>query len=417
MLAAVISDTSFVGVWFLEIVACFFALHFAYKILALNIKKGIYCWVALFAVIIYSCASFYYGDTVEELCLPFFMYALYLTEQLFANQREITNKEFFVIGITSGCIFWMKYSILGYYVGWFIIPVYLMIKNGDYKKLLESIEAIATGVLVVTIPIIAFFTINGALNDLLHVYFYENIITYSSSPSGNSLWIILRNLLGGAHVFLKYAPVPLFVILAGMVLRGRKDWCSGLHIAFTFFVCSLGVFCGGQGILYYPFALMALVLIGIAEIAIVVESKTCVVSNKYTAMPLIVIVLAGICTFALSTNTSLLKIKYEDMPQYKFKEIICEKENPTLLNYGFIDGGFFAACNIIPNCKYFCQINVPSQEMYDGQQRIIDEGGVDFVVTRNEELKSDNYQLVSTANHFVEGSVKTFYLYELKSMK
>ena len=74
-------------------------------------------------------------------------------------------------------------------------------------------------------------------------------------------------------------------------------------------------------------------------------------------------------------------------PQFQFASYIKSSgiENPTLLNYGFIDQGFYLAAGISPVNKYFCRVNIPYDalpEMYDQQKELIDEKIVDFVVVR-----------------------------------
>ena len=59
-----------------------------------------------------------------------------------------------------------------------------------------------------------------------------------------------------------------------------------------------------------------------------------------------------IIAFALlaTPNRYLMSYKKEELPQYKFAEKIKQSgiENPTLLNYGFLDGGFYTASGILP---------------------------------------------------------------------
>ncbi len=69
--------------------------------------------------------------------------------------------------------------------------------------------------------------------------------------------------------------------------------------------------------------------------------------------------------------------------QYKFADIIHEKENATLLNYGFLDAGFYYAADILPVNKYFCLLNIPDKtcrKMRAQQRQIVQEKSVDFIV-------------------------------------
>ena len=69
----------------------------------------------------------------------------------------------------------------------------------------------------------------------------------------------------------------------------------------------------------------------------------------------------------------------------------------SLLNYGFMDAGFFTAAGLVPQVKYFHQTNVPLEEMLSQQVRYIEEGLCDYVVTRGRQPESisDHYELIA----------------------
>jgi len=120
-----------------------------------------------------------------------------------------------------------------------------------------------------------------------------------------------------------------------------------------------------------------------------------------------------------SPNIYLLGYPQEEMVQYKFKEIIQETEDPTLLNYGLVDGGFYTVCDIVPTCKYFAKFNIPLEEIWRSQEDIIINGEVDYVVTRNFELDEmyEKYSLVVEDSFWFEGTDHQYYLYRLQSSK
>lgn len=77
--------------------------------------------------------------------------------------------------------------------------------------------------------------------------------------------------------------------------------------------------------------------------------------------------------------------KREDYPQYQFAQIIRQTPEATLLNYGFLDGGFYLAAGVMPTTKYFCQLNIPEEvlpEIPRTHQRMIENGETDYVVAR-----------------------------------
>lgn len=110
-------------------------------------------------------------------------------------------------------------------------------------------------------------------------------------------------------------------------------------------------------------------------------------------------------------------------PQYKFAKIINKHNNVSLLNYGFIDGGFYLASHIQPQNKYFHKVNISKEnlpEMYEEQLNIIKSKQVDFVVVRvalynnGINIKSpelfDNYKVVSCANDIFDPYI--YFLFE-----
>ena len=102
------------------------------------------------------------------------------------------------------------------------------------------------------------------------------------------------------------------------------------------------------------------------------------------------------------------------MPQYQFAQIIRQKENPTLLNWGYLDGGFYTTADIVPNCRYFCLLNIPLEEMTTELHRYLEEGLVDFVVTQDELLEANNYVLVAESSFFFEEGDHIYRLYQQK---
>jgi hypothetical protein len=108
----------------------------------------------------------------------------------------------------------------------------------------------------------------------------------------------------------------------------------------------------------------------------------------------------------------------DDLPQYQFANIINETEDATLLNFGFLDGGFYYTADVLPNCPYFCYFNINSSEMWETQYKYIRECKIDYIVTRHYRLEqylhTSDYELVATAEFYFEGINFPYYLYRLK---
>lgn len=90
-------------------------------------------------------------------------------------------------------------------------------------------------------------------------------------------------------------------------------------------------------------------------------------------------------------------------------------DDTTLLNYGFLDGGFYTVADITPNCRFFCKVNLDLQEMYDTQDSFLKNGLCDYVVSRKI-IDFENYELIahSTSYKGSQEEIMDYYLYCLK---
>lgn len=142
---------------------------------------------------------------------------------------------------------------------------------------------------------------------------------------------------------------------------------------------------------------------------------------KYGTLAYMVICILLTCKN--SSNFEFRKVKKEDLVQYQFAEIINQKPDATLLNYGFLDGGFYTVTGIVPDLKHFHKPNIEYEkypEIMDEQNRYVREKVVDFVVIRvlkeEDSLQIpylyENYTKLQTK--YVEGVNCYYMLFEKK---
>lgn len=120
----------------------------------------------------------------------------------------------------------------------------------------------------------------------------------------------------------------------------------------------------------------------------------------------------------MSSNFEFRKVQKDDLVQYQFAKIINEKPNATLLNYGFLDGGFYTVTGIMPDFKYFQNQNIDYENypiIMNEQNRYIKEALADFVILKllnedesfNVPCLYENYKKIDTK--YVE-SVNCYYM-------
>ena len=128
-----------------------------------------------------------------------------------------------------------------------------------------------------------------------------------------------------------------------------------------------------------------------------------------------VLCLCTCCVISLTNDNRYLMFTDRDaMPQYKFMRDI-EKSgisNPTLLNYKFMDAGFYTTTGIVPDIKYFTSLNSLYQSIEECQNYWADNGLTDFIVMQSDNVyEFDKYVLMDSAVFWSEGADRTYWLY------
>ena len=105
------------------------------------------------------------------------------------------------------------------------------------------------------------------------------------------------------------------------------------------------------------------------------------------------------------------------MPQYRFAGQILQTEDRTLINTGFLDGGFYFAAGAEPVNPYFCTLNIDLPEMDRAISGAIRSGDAAYVITRQKKLEEDGaYQLIDSCAFPYEGRDWTYYLYRRSNL-
>ncbi len=425
-IAYIIQNRTFIGIFLFEIIFFAIFLYYISKIISLYTRKVHILWgVPLISFIILSSYVFIAGDSAEEFCLPFLAIALYEFLKYYKNTypNKMDSKKVFINGIMAGCVLWIKYNLLGFWLGFAGFMCIGLLFHKKFKDAILTGVYFLLGMLIPTIPVLIYFAVNGAINDLFQSYFFVNISFYSAQTS------IIKRLataLHDANMYVKNLPVFSSITLIGYVYmmlskRNIPNIYGKIALTITILISAIGVYYGANHI-YYFLILMPFAVMGLIAIARCIDTyvKPKFINWIQFGIPIYLIIFI-LLTCKTSSNFEFRKVKKEDLVQYQFAEIINQNPGSTLLNYGFLDGGFYTVTGITPNVKYFHKPNFEYEKypiIMDEQNRYIKEKLIDFVVIRvvNEgdclqiPYLNENYRKLQTT--YVSG-VNCFYmLYE-----
>lgn len=413
-LAYRISADTFFGVYLLEVLAGALFLFFAYKTVRLYARRGILFWLPWLGALIYASASFCHGDSAEELCMPILTACIYLSERSFRRGKTLSFWNWFVAGVLGGCVLWIKFNLLGFFLGWALVPLYRTLRDKGVLSVLRAAAGVLLGVLVPSVPVLVYFIKNDALSDLWTAYFYNNIFLYSAAQDAEQgVFALLQMLYSRVRMFISWAypfAIPAFIGIVWYSLVSPAKYRFAPALAALLLVPL--IFSGSLNLMYYWLAFAPFAVYGLIPLCVLTDRLLKQDFRRITAaLTAVSLVCTGLFAWAFSQNTYLMQYEKEDMPQYQFKEIILSVEDPSLLNYGFLDGGFYTVCDLVPECKYFCTLNIPLEDMFEAMDMQIALGLPDFVVTRSTPLVSENYICVASANMYFEGIDFDYYLY------
>lgn len=416
-LCYMISPLSFLGVWLLEVL-CFTAfLVSLYQFMRLyKLGRVALMILPLAAALVAASNSFQQGDSAEELCLPLVSIPLYWLMRYLKTKAPgpMPAHTALLSGLLCGCVLWIKFTLLGFHMAWILIVFGIQVRNRQWKSAWSCILWYVAGIALATVPWVFYFGFHGALEDWLGTYFYHNLFLYSGSETAgfvSRLRAMVRSFLTwGLENWGYLGLTVLGLVWHSNLWTGRRraqisnsaPWeRSSLWLGLG--LLSLGVFIGGKSYPYY-----GLILYGMMGNALVLPALWTerILSIKKTCKSLVSSLCAGltVLSFALcllgsqNVKTSFLKPRDSTM-QYQLAQVIVQTPGATMLNYGFMDAGFYTASGIVPHVKYFHQTNVPLEEMLREQIRYIDEGLSTYVVTRGKQPITilEKYERVMTA--------------------
>ena len=391
---AAVSFDSFIGMWLLEILAAFFFLLISYRLIRLFHGRMSVFVIPLLSVIVYGCFAFLSGDSAEEICLPFLAYALYVGCRALEKDDIPSKKEFFLVGLTSACIFWIKYSMVSFYPGWIIVLFLYAAGKKKIRPLLTGCVSIFFGVIVTTIPVLAWFAANSSLNSLWEAYFYNNFHYYPAGTPG-----VLERFSTGFRNLSEFYPVVLVVSSMGFLWTlVRRRWKTAAIFGLTFLFLMHFVYYGGRNFQYYGmvfgfyavFGLFWLIDILSGQVRIDLHPGGILSGSFFLSLLLL-------CVF--SNNMRYLKYEKEDLFQYRFKQIIeaSGKEDPTVFNYKALDFGVNTTAGLIPDMRFFCWFNlIAYAPMENEMSACLDSACADYIVAfskyENSSPEFDSYE-------------------------
>ena len=231
---------------------------------------------------------------------------------------------------------------------------------------------------------------NDALFDFIDVYFYINIFKYSYKSN-----FILNILTGFINIFLaifsNFVIVAVFYLIFCYFLKEKYKGNLKIHLSKKQ-ILFIGILLFNLLILFYGqiYRMYAIVASFYVMLFILIYFYKFYGKYKLFKYGCAIYVIIALL---LSVDFKYITVDNSEVVQFRFADIINEVEDATILQYRSIDGGFYTASEILPNKRYFAQVNIPFDELsesYNEQDSAIINKEVDFVIVRVFDLDKKN---------------------------
>ena len=422
-LAYLIQDTGFLGVFILEILLGFFDILGFFKILKLYINEELaFILSPLSFLVIVISRSFWWGGSAEEMCLPLYIWGLYLILRYLKAEyrlRTMSNAVIIMGGILAGLVANIKFTGLGFFFAWMAIVWISFLVYKDFAGSIGACFLFLLGMFIPFIPWLIYFGMNDALYDWYWGYVYINVFLYPSSGSEElydkfySMAKILYWIVRDNYMYF------IFVIpgLIHSIFAKEQKILARIAVPILFIFMYLGIFIGGRKLPYYSLPLSVFSVFGFAFAGNVIEILDKKQERKQY-LPYIILNLLCVPVIALlSMNVSFMSQKADDYFLFRFRDEVLETKDPTLLNINCLDAGLYTVTGIVPSCRWFqtqtLDIAEDENNPYKEQDRYIKEALTDYVIARDSypDFITENYDLIDEAEYSYSDYDFTYYLF------
>lgn len=416
-IGALVSDTSFLGVFLLEAFSLAIALYLAQRTVALYGKGWLMLLVIpLTAILTVTCAAFNQGGSAEEFCLPALSLGQYaaLCRMRKGERCDHPERLHLLFGAAMGWVFAIKYTDCGLFFGLaFAVLLYEWRMRGFARAFASGLWMLA-GMGVIVLPLGGYLALHGVLDETIQVYFIENIFGYGDAKMSfgahiyNALAYLRTQSAANPLVALFAMAGCAFTALYALVKREKGFMFEMMAAPLAAGLLLLFCYWGEMAHPYYALVFAALSPLGMIPLAWIAEKAGRRIAVVSTAAAVLAIL--PLCQL-LCAAVPLQGVQKADMAQQVFAEIMNREESPTLLDLTSLDQGFYLAAGITPNCRYFANNNLNTQEKRDALDGYLAEKRTMFVVSRWED-PGENYALIAEhTSPFDLNDVRTYKLY------
>lgn len=410
------------GIYIIELINFTFLYFLTKKVGRLYLSEKRACWTSMATILLLVTAPiFTQGATPEEFCLIPTTYLFYLILRTYKTANwDFTWVEFGLAGAGLGYVFWVKFSIIGIFVAFFVFTGIRLLLKKEIRAFLFELSISLAGFVLASLPIVLYYAMNGALKDLLTGYIGVNM-GYGDYHNNPLISIVL---VFWVPIYMLSRIIPISVICAPLVVifflitkSSKQGW---LFILIGLLASWVMPFATQRPSNYYLVDFVFQILVLCCMTAVIVtqtwSERTKVFKKNtliMTGIPSMIGLLGVVFMCAIAGNPvseysaipnqiSSLFIKKDQLVSYQFGQYIKRHGSGKLLVYGFLDDGFYRGAGQLPWTKYWeiTLINyISNPKPEDTQVSYITHSIPRWVITQSDGFTGANGNLLTTSSN------------------
>lgn len=383
-LAAAVSYTSFLGIYIFEVLCMWCFAWYSLRTIRLfsdsRLNIPLLCLLMLLTV---TSDAFYYGDSVEEFCLPILAYSLYLMLR-FVRTHEIPRwYHSLLLGIGAGSVFWMKFNIFVlFYGGSLLALVYIVYRERILQRLCSILGWVVLGFGIVSAGVLSYFFAHNAISALVETYFYTNLFMYNGIASNGEpdVWWFIFVKLAIMTVLL----LPVILTKAGKDVKLTVLGSYGtLLLSFTFLTVQFYYF-----LLLYVYAPLFIVYFRNKKHGV----------RTYALMGAVAVVAIGLNWNFVTLMSGTFSHLTLDITEIVNRN---KSEDSRVMNFASYDTGIYLKSDHLPPSRHFYISNIEDEEVREEQQMLVRSGKIKYLAREIVPVKTshDFYNMPIPSNY------------------
>lgn len=381
-LGYLIDNDSYVGVFWLSVVAYSFTLLYCYRAARLingSTRKSVI--VACLLMMIIILCTHHYETRAEDFVMPFLAPCLYYIVRCETlPTRKNLLRLAVVVGVCTGAVLLIKWNIAAMFC---IFALYTLVKSYRQRCHWRALGNLVAGLVAFVLPFVVYMLYVGCFNEMLNEYVFNTFQTIvNKSPLSSLAHIVIG---GTVRVLYFVGPDrPLFWILLGNLLLKGKNRCLGLWFAvFTLWFLGLLSYCP----MTYYFQIMP--LLALPAVILFVDLLPTCISHKFFGATVGLLVLA--CWWNLLNTQGMqnrFNTTFNRSAYWSMAYVMSQVEHPTLVFTGMEHDGKGVLSNALPGCKYYARQNGETKAMRLERETAIRNHVPDFVIVKETDTVS-----------------------------